>query len=60
MANNAHAGVIGQHSFDATGHFFGTVSAKNLPGMLRISDANTASVMNRHPGGAAGRIDEGI
>ena len=60
MANNAHAGIIGQHTFDARGHFVGTVGAEDLAGMLRITNAHATAVVDGNPGGSAGGVDESV
>src|SRR5256885_1373988 len=56
MAHDAHARVIRQYTFDARGHFHGSIGHRDLSSMLRVPNSHAAAIVDRHPRGAAGRI----
>jgi hypothetical protein len=60
MTDNANTRIIPQHSFDAQAHLLGAISAGHLAGMLRISNADSAAIVNGHPRGSAGGVYQRI
>src|ERR1700692_1126579 len=60
VASHADARIIGEYPFDTLSHFFSAVGDRDLTGMLRVTDANTAAIVNGHPGCAAGGVEQSI
>src|ERR1700693_6394480 len=60
VPGHADARIIGEHTLDTLSHFFGAVGYGDLAGMLRVADAHAAAVVNRHPRGPAGGVEQGI
>ena len=60
VARDADAGIVGEHSLDACGHFFCAVGDDDLARVLRVADAHAAAIVNRNPARAAGRIEQSI
>jgi hypothetical protein len=52
MAHDAHAGVGGQHTFDACRGFSSPIRHDHHAGMLAVADAHAAAVMEADPAGA--------
>jgi len=53
VPGDADAGIIGEDAFDAGGHLRRAVGDDYLPRMLRIADADAASIVDGNPGRAA-------
>ncbi len=60
MADDAHARVGGQDSFEPPGSLRCAIRHDHLPGMLAVADADSPAVMERYPCGAADGVDEGV
>ena len=60
VAGHAHAGVGGQHPFQAHSRFRRAVGDDHLAGVQAVADADAAAVVEADPGRAAGRVDERI
>src|SRR5271157_4629 len=60
VAGHAHSRIIGQYSFDALGHFRGAIRAGHLTRVLRIANPHAAAIVDRNPGSAARRADQGV
>src|SRR6266496_2418624 len=60
VMNHAHARIGGQHALELPGGELGAVGHHDHPGMLRVADADPATVMDRDPAGAGGRVDERV
>src|SRR5207247_9639340 len=60
MASNAQGGVVVEHTIQPDGHFSGTVSHDDLPGMKRVSNANAASIVDRDTTGSRDGVSKGV
>src|SRR4051812_34126290 len=60
VANYAHAGVGGEHAFQAGGRFRRAVGHDHLSRVLAVADTHAAAVVHGHPGSAAHGVDEGV
>ena len=52
--------IIGQDPLDSFPHFRGPVSHQDLTRMEGIPDTHSTSVVEGHPAGTGGRIQEGV
>src|SRR5579871_1172943 len=53
-------GIVPKHPFEATRRLRGSIGDDHHAGVLRISDADTAAVVQRNPGGPAGTVEQRI
>src|SRR3990172_12217173 len=60
VAHNAHAGISGEHTLDASSGFRRAICHDDLTSVLTETDAYAAAMMERDPGGAANRIDQRV
>src|SRR6266542_6003844 len=60
LAGHPYAWVISHHALDAPGHFIGAIGNRDLPRMLRVSDAYAAAVVDGEPRCARGGIEQRI
>src|SRR6516162_8833605 len=60
MANDARAGIRGEHALKAQICFFGPVGDDHLSGVLGVSDSYSAAMMDRNPAGTADSINQGV
>ena len=60
MAEDAGPGVIGEHSFESTGCFRGSIGNDHHAGMDRVSDTDTPSMVERYPGRSAAGIEHQV
>src|SRR5207237_4654229 len=60
VADDAHAGVGGQHALEAGGGFGSAVGYDDLAGVDAVTDAHAAAVVHRYPGGPANGVEQGV
>lgn len=60
MPHHARAAVVHQHARQALGGSIAAVGHNDHAGMLRISHAHAAAMMQRDPGRATGSVEQGI
>ena len=60
MTRDAYPGIIRQDSLKSLTHFRGSIRNNHLPCMQRVADADSATVMERHPRRTARDIQQGI
>src|ERR1700674_5173612 len=60
VAHDSRAGVIPEHAANALGRSLAAVAHDDDAGVLGIAHADSAAVMNRYPGGAAGGVEQRI
>ena len=60
MTHHAGGRVVVQDAGDTRRRFIGTIADDNHPGVLREAHAYPAAVVQRHPGRAAGGIEQGV
>src|ERR1044072_8851841 len=60
LARDAEAGVVGEHAVETLRRFRCAVGDRDLTGVERVADADTAAVMERDPRGSARRVEERV
>src|SRR4029453_10315301 len=60
VADDAHAGVVGQEPFELFRGQVRSVSDGNLPGVQGPANTDTTAVMDRHPGSTRRGVQQGI
>ena len=60
MAHDAGAGIVPQHPLEPARGIVGAVGDDHHSGVLRIAHADAAAVVERHPGRAASRVEQGV
>ena len=60
MTHYAGGRVVVQHAGNALGGFISTVADNHHPGVLGETHADTATVVQRDPGRAAGGVEQGV
>jgi hypothetical protein len=60
MTRDADTGIVGEHALDARGHLRRAVGDDHLSCVLRVADADAASVVDRNPGCAAGSVEHRV
>src|SRR5690606_22286600 len=60
MARHANAGIVRQYPLEPLTHLRRAVRDDHLPRVQRLADADTATVMERHPAGTARHVEQRI
>src|SRR5699024_9532065 len=60
VADDAHAGVAGEHALQAPGGLVGAVGHDDLAGVQAIAHADPAAVMEAHPTRPASDVEHGV
>src|SRR5687767_13988747 len=60
VADDAHAGVVGEEAFELFRGEVRTISHRNLAGVDGTADPHAAAVVQRDPGGAGGGVEQGV
>ena len=60
MPHHARGGVVPEHPLDAFGGGVGAVAHDHHACVLRVAHAHAAAVVQAHPGGAAGGVEQGV
>ena len=60
VSNDPHTRIGSQDSFQASRHSRRAIGDDDHAGMLRIADADSAAVVDRHPGGARGGVHQRV
>ena len=60
MADDAHAGIAGQHALEPPVGLGRAVGDDHHAGVDRVADADAAAVVDRHPGGAGGGVEQRV
>ncbi|MOA56388.1 hypothetical protein D3C78_1803580 [compost metagenome] len=60
MAHDAGGRVVMQDAGDTLGGFIGAVTDDHHSGVLGEAHADAAAVVQRHPGGTAGGVEQGV
>src|SRR5262245_29617764 len=60
MAHHARGGIVPQHALDASGGVGRAVADDHHAGVLGEADADAAAVVQRHPGGPGGTVQQRV
>src|ERR1043166_6317443 len=60
VAHDARGWIVPQHALDALGCSVRAVADDDDACVLRIAHTDAAAVMQRYPGGAGGRVQQGV
>src|ERR1700694_4157508 len=60
VPHDAAGRIVPQHALDAARGGGRAVAHDDHGGVLRVTDADAAAVMDRHPGRAAGGVEQGV
>src|SRR5258705_13985557 len=60
MTHDADSGIIGQHAVQPRVHFGAAVRDDHLSGMERVSDSDSAAMMERNPTRSGSGVEERI
>jgi len=58
VAHHARRWIVPQHSRDAGVGFFRAIAHDHEAGVLRVTHADAAAVVERYPGGATGGVEQ--